>query len=293
MNVTLLIWVQLTLILGISGNVFVLYATIIHNAIKLDKMSIWIIKNLAVVDICNCIFIVVPAIANQYSEGTWVFGSDLCYAHAINFYSFVVANVFLINIFSINKLMRCKYPLRNFNCSRRQKILVSLSTVIFSLSLMIWQMVAISKIKLYVLIEEDMMTPLRTCHAGIPQTSNNPGIIIALIVALLYDGVPCLTLVISTATLLIYAIKKTNRPINKLNVLMVILVTTCFLVSFQPVMIHSIAHFYSSISKDRLDDLFEWAWSLTFLSSWINPIIYLTTNQSFRDFTKTHTFFSS
>ena len=288
MNVTLLIWVQLSFILGICGNFIVLYATIFHNAIKLDKMSIWIIKNLAVVDICNCIFIVLPAIANQFSEGTWVFGTNLCYVHAINFYSFVVANVFLINILSINKLMRCIYPLRNFTCSRRQKTLVSSLTVMFSLSLMIWQIVALFKLKLYVLIEDNKMTPLKTCRAETPKTSHyNAGIIIGLIAALIYDAVPCITLAITTTILLIYAMKKTNRPINKLNVFMVLLVTASFLISFLPVLLHPIAHFYPSIREERLGELFEWTWSLTFFSSWSNPIIYLAMNKSFRNFTKT------
>ena len=81
MNFALLIWGQISLILGVCGNSFVLYATIFHNAIKLDKISTWIIKNLAIVDLCSCIFVIVPAIANQYSEGKWMFGSGLCYAY--------------------------------------------------------------------------------------------------------------------------------------------------------------------------------------------------------------------
>ena len=53
-------WEQICFILGVSGNVFVLYATIAHKAIKLDKMSIWIIKNLAVADIGNCVLVLLP-----------------------------------------------------------------------------------------------------------------------------------------------------------------------------------------------------------------------------------------
>ena len=288
MNVTLLIWGQLSFILGMCGNVFVLYATIFHNAIKLDKMSIWIIKNLAVADLCNCIFVVVPAITLLYAEGKWVFGPGICYANAINFYTFVVANAFLINLFSINKLMRCKYPLRNFNCSRREKILVSLCTVMFSVSLMVWQIVALSKWN-GKLTEDNKMSPLKTCLAEFSQTSDYDAstIVIALIIASIYDGVPCITLVITTTILLIYVIKKTNRPINKLNVLMVISVTASFLLSFLPVVIHTAAHLFPAISKEQLDSIFEWAWSSTFVSSWINPFIYLAMNQSFRDFTRT------
>ena len=287
LNVTLLIWGQLSFILGICGNAFVLYATIFHNAIKLDKMSIWIIKNLAVMDLCNCIFIVVPVVAVLYSEGAWLFGPGMCYAYGVYIYTFILANAFLINIFTINKLMRCKYPLRNFNCSRRQRVLLSLCAVIFSCSLMIWQIVALSKFDLYVLTEDNKITPLKTCTKEISETSYDASIIITLILAILYDAVPCLTLVFTTTILMVYAIKKTNRPLNKVNILMVILVTISFWLSFLPLMIYAGAHLFPKIISDNLlDRIYEWAWSFTFLSSWTNPIIYLVMNQRLRDFVK-------
>ena len=34
-----IVWGTISFTLGMMGNVFVLYATIVHNAIKLDKMS--------------------------------------------------------------------------------------------------------------------------------------------------------------------------------------------------------------------------------------------------------------
>ena len=282
-NVALLIWGQLSFILGICGNVFVLYATIFHNAIKLDKMSIWIIKNLAVVDLCNCFFVLVPAISNQYSEGKWFFGSGTCYVYAVNVYTFLVANAFLINVLSINKLMRCKYPLRNVNSSKRQRILVSLCTVIFSFSLMIWNIVALSR-DLFSLIENDEMTSLKTCTT---RKSKGTSIIFCFILATVYDGIPCLTLVTTTTILMIYAIKKSKRPINKKNVLTVILVTATFLLSFLPYMIFIAANIFpEKIEGKLLDRFYEWTWSFTFLSSWTNPIIYLTMNKSFRDFTR-------
>ena len=43
----------LILVLCWSGNSFTLYATIRHNAIKLDKLSVWIIQNLCVADILH------------------------------------------------------------------------------------------------------------------------------------------------------------------------------------------------------------------------------------------------
>ena len=290
-NIALLIWVQVSLIVGVSGNVFVLYATIFHNAIKLDEMSIWIIKNLAVADFCSCIFVAVPAIANLYSEGEWVFGSGLCYAHAIIVFSPVTANAVLVNILSLNKLMRCMYPLTYLNCSRLSKTLVSLFTVIISSIPMAWNVVALSNRAFsYVLIRinDEHITALRTCTAYFLDTNTvTKTTRIVVSVATVFTAVPCFTLIITTTKLMVYALKNTNRPINKRNVLMAILVTASFLSSFLPFTIYAVAHFFPrTISDKLLEEMFEWACAFSFLCSWSNPVIYVLTNKSFRDFTK-------
>ena len=69
-------WGQVSFVLSILGNVFVLYATIAQKAIKLDNMSIWIIKILAVADICNCLLVLAPILLTQYGKlnQTLIFG---------------------------------------------------------------------------------------------------------------------------------------------------------------------------------------------------------------------------
>ena len=290
-NVALLIWGQLSFILGICGNVFVLYATIFHNAIKLDKMSIWIIKNLAVVDLCNCVFVIIPAISNQYSEGKWIFGSSLCYAYAINLYSPITANAVLINLLSLNKLLRCMYPLRTLSCSRLSKAMASSFTILISSIPMAWIMTALSqKAFNYVLIRinDENITALRICTSYFLDTNTvTTTTRIAVSVATVLTAVPSLSLVITTTMLMIYAMKKTNRPINKTNVLLVILMTASFLLSLLPYTIYAVAHFFPrSISHKLFDKMFECAWSFTFISSWSNPIIYSVMNQNFRNFVK-------
>ena len=135
-----IVWGTISFILGLSGNVFVLYATIVHNAIKLDKMSVWIIKNLAVADICNCVLFLLPTLLTQYGKltGTIVFGETFYAVMACYVYSFFVSSVFLVNFLSINKFMRCMFPLRNLNCSRLQKFCVTLFTVIVSSLPILW-----------------------------------------------------------------------------------------------------------------------------------------------------------
>ena len=287
MNVTLLIWGHVSFLLGVSGNLLVLYGTIFHNAIKLDEISKWIIKNLAFVDLCNCIFVVVPDIANQYSNGRWVFGSCLCYINAINQYTFMIANVNLITFLSINKLLRCVYPLRNFSPSRLQKGSVTLVAFLICLVPMIWIVIALSR-NLLQITENGNEIVVRVCRAYFKQTQEvSTARIVGFAVTAMSIGLPNIILTVTTAVLLVYAVRKTNRPINKKNVLITVSVTVIFLLSFFPLMLYMTAHMFpDTIEGAFLYPIFEWVWSFTFLSTWSNPIIYLVTNESFRVFIK-------
>ena len=128
-------WGQICFILGVLGNVFTIYATTAHNAIKLDKMSIWIIQNLAVTDICNCFLVVLPILINQFGKiaGSIILGEKFHEITAYYRYSFFVANLFLVNILPMNKLIRCLFPLRNLFTTKRQKNSVSIATVFISM----------------------------------------------------------------------------------------------------------------------------------------------------------------
>ena len=113
--------------------------------------------------------------------------------------------------------------------------------------------------------------------------------IVATLIPVLFDAVPCLTLVITTTILLVYGIRKTNRPINKRNIFIVVIVTLTFLLSFLPyfVFISAESSPYDNLAHVLYNDrVFESTWSLTFLSTFSNPIIYVIMNQSFREFAK-------
>ena len=92
-------WVQISFILGVSGNVFVLYATIAHKAIKLDKMSIWIIKNLAVADIGNCVLVLLPILLIQHGKlyDVLVFGSQRLLLYTCKLLEFIFCSQYCID----------------------------------------------------------------------------------------------------------------------------------------------------------------------------------------------------
>ena len=132
------IWCHMSLILGIFGNSYVLFATICHKAIKLDKMSVWIIQNMAVVDILSCLLFQAPVLTTLYSGGEWVLGDVMCDVYYVYKYSFPVANILLLNLLSLNKLLRCVFPLRNMVTSRRQMVAVTAVAACWSAVVPVW-----------------------------------------------------------------------------------------------------------------------------------------------------------
>ena len=163
-----LIWCHVCFAAGLLGNSWLLFATIRHRALKLDKISIWTIQNMAVVDLVSCFALLLPAMIVQYgilqAEGPTEFyqafsiyghtnnsstnGSyttngpegllmmqpaewvptPLCKAIAVYEYSFLVGNGALMSVLSLNKLTRCLFPLRNVSPGRLQMVAITMFT---------------------------------------------------------------------------------------------------------------------------------------------------------------------
>ena len=281
------VWEPICFLLGIFGNMFVLYATIGHNAIKLDKMSIWIIKNLAVADICNCVLVLMPMILIQYGKllHIQVFGKTFYDVFGCYLYTFFVANLFLVNVLSLNKLMRCVFPLRNLDTTRRQKISVTISTVVVSIVPVLWIAYGIQDGFLHIsqhwYLEEDYLGAVELGNAYVEYDKiGETREIIHFTIIGIFNALPCVTLVFLNTVLVIFAIIKSNSAINKRNLLTVILVTTGFLTSSLPYFIYQIPE---SGTQQQYDEI---AWAICFSSSWINPFIYLLINPTFRVFAK-------
>ena len=276
-------WGQVSIFLSILGNVFVLYATIAHNAIKLDSMSIWIIKNLAVSDICNCLLVLMPMLVTQYGKlnQTLIFREIFYTTRGCYLYIFFTANLFLVNILSLNKLMRCMFPLRNLGSTRRQRITVTVFTVVFSSLPTAWIVYGILDGSQYIsdgwryinyLGVDEMHTPIMKYGVGHLKS------FIGYAISFMFSAFPCITLIVLNSVLVMFTLKRSNRAINRLNLLVVVLVTAAFLISILP-------YFVSLVINTSLE-YNEIVWSLCYISTWINPFIYLAVNPDFKKYTK-------
>ena len=106
--------------------------------------------------------------------------------------------------------------------------------------------------------------------------SSKQWLISNIVVYVIFDIIPIFTLIAVNAALIIFAIKTANSSINKMNLLIVILVTVAFIISFLPTCV-----------DDAIIDIEKYglAQCIAFLSSWTNPFIYLAVNPHFRSFT--------
>ena len=241
-------------------------------------------KNLAVADIGNCVLVLLPILLTQYGKlnGMLLFGSGDIFYKVVGSYinSFFVANIVLINILSLNKLLRCIYPLRNLYTTRSQRIKVTALTISLSIVPAFWHINRFSKgfeTLNEVWRDLDYLGGRHVAEPKHDDTDRNE--IITDILYYLYIAIPSLTLIIFNSSLVVFAIQKSNNAINKKNLLIVVIVTAGFFISFIPELVSTHSPSYSAEYR-------EFSFSLLWLSCWTNPFIYLAVNPSFREFTK-------
>jgi len=113
---------------------------------------------------------------------------------------------------------------------------------------------------------------------------NGPIEVIDNILLSIFIALPSLALIILNSAMVAFAIQRSNTAINKRNLITVIIVTAMFSVSFIPDLAFTLS------GKSPEGEYGEVAFSLTWLSCWTNPFIYLAVNPSFREFTKNRLF---
>ena len=101
----LIIWSLVTAGISLVGNTVILIGTIKHNAIKLDNISLLLIKQLAVSDICNTLIVVLPGVVTLSTKRA-LFGDNLAVCQIIAYmqYVFPAFNSLAVCAMTINKL---------------------------------------------------------------------------------------------------------------------------------------------------------------------------------------------
>ncbi|KAL5263045.1 hypothetical protein ACHWQZ_G008443 [Mnemiopsis leidyi] len=272
-----MIWCYIALLLGLSGNTYVLHSTIKHKAIKLDTMSVWLIQNISVTDILHLLFLLLPILLSLHSGKVWILGQVACEVVSQYRYCAVLSNMILINLLSLNKVLRCYFPLRNLYSTRKQRIAVTMATVVLCATQPLWRWGWGRSGDLAVSFSEYL------CYCWDHETDTTSYLFnrLDLYCAILLQIGPCSALFIMNAALVYIALKRSHTTVNWANVSIVVFVTGVFIASILPHFVYFIKNRQNW--TDSVD--LRWTVATTLVSTFSNPVIYFLTNPGFRSFT--------
>ena len=280
-------WYVISFVLCITGNITILYGSIYRKAIRLDSLSVWIIRNLSGVDLLQGVINLLPFAIVNIAGNKWVFGQHSCYVHYLFRFPFHGANYQLITIMIVNKVFRCLLPLRFLTTNRRQKTIITAAMVILNGFIPIWVIVRDFGSSIHPIVFSELFS---SCWAEGKQTK--PYMIynyIDMCLNIVCSGLMTLIMLICTIFLIGFAKHKTKTKVNIKNMAVVAAVALVFCVSAVPFFVWFSIFMFRG--RDMVTMFSSYHSFLVFsryalhsmqISAFINPIVYFFTIPSFR-----------
>ena len=275
---SLITWSSISLIVNLVGNSIVLLATIKYKAIKLDKVSVVLIQNIAVSDILMGLNTIFPILTSLITD-KWIFGDILCYVqHYMKVPIFLSAEL-LICAMHLNKLTCLTFPLKSIYKKRTTGCILAVSMWVLAC--------VIPSVQLYV--DKESITfdyRLYRCHYVFraPVWRWARPLLLSTIMI-----VPNILVLLSTFTLMIFVWRKRGK-INLQGALTSVYIGLAYVIAFGPVAVNQsiIINLYPIMAKDTRSFFFvvfsRIAFFTTFLNGMSNVFIYTVSVKSFGDF---------
>ena len=275
---TLVFWCLFALIINFTGNSLILLATVKYKSIKLDKISVVLIQNIAFSDIMMGICTIHPTMVSLIAD-RWVYGDFMCYlSHYLKVPIFISA-VLLICAMHISKLLNIIQPLQARLRTKREG---------YRLVIITWFLCFIIPVTQLALDKESVTFDYRLyrCHyvfRGLYWKWLRPILIGTLMV------LPNVVVICTTVALLVY-VKVTTKQLNYQGILTALYVGLVYILSCAPVSLNQsvITNLYPVMSRDVYWFFFvpycRYAFFVTFLNSTSNVFVYMVSVLSFRRF---------
>ena len=259
---------------GLLGNGTVFYSSIRYNAIRLDRVSLIFVQNLAVADLLYTICVILPQFIT-YIAGKWVLGKAYCIVMAQVGIVPVSANS--ITVLAITGY-RLKVLMNPF--AQTSPKLAKLSIIV------IWTIAVIpTNVFLAYRSKSEFHEENGRCLADIydNDAARTPVMMCVGLIVLL----PLFAITLFNIILSCIAISHSNRRVeeraNYRALIMVCSLSGLFIVSWTPYVIFTFLKIRSPSVPPALDLL---AFHCIFLNSFGNPILYTITNRRFGAYVK-------
>ena len=275
-------WSIFSIILSLLGNITVLVSSLRYRAIKLDKVSVVLIENIAVADLGDTLLVIIPTTWSLLTNEKTVvhffteepIGKVLCFAVAHLQFLFPLASLFMICALNISKLICLVSPLRSHVRSKIPAYCVAgLAWSAYGLRLLAVEMAGEKVV--YGYWEKGFR-----CGVDIPKKVSWPDVILMV----LFGGIP--TIVLSFCVVLMIFYVSRVAEIKREAIVVNILVSVVFVVSVGPA-VARVVWLGVKVSDDLLPTCFKlWVVGVftNYIMSFANPFIYYFSCRSFQDF---------
>ena len=277
---TLLAWTLLIALVTITGNSFILVSSVKYNAIRLDRISIILIRNLAASDLGQGLYFVtlVAPIVTQRN----VYGDLACYALSSLSHVFMGTSTIFLSALTTSKLTSLISPLRsNIRRYRRGR----------RISYAIWCLMVLC---IAVLLSAALLPGhfrVRYSSASFKCISDfyksGPLRSITIVIVVGFSLAPLITNLVTTPWMIFYVAKV--RGINRQAVLTLLGISAAYFLFFLPTAVFYLLDVV--LTEEEKSSywfalLFRFAIQAANMNSFINPLIYFITIHSFEGFVK-------
>ena len=280
--ILMIIWSLMVMLVSMIGNTIVLTATVKYNAIKLDDISVVLIRNIAVADLGVAVYIAssLPGIiAKQY-----LYNDLFCILSKTFFYACLSTEVVLVAALSVSKLLWILNPLRALARSKKNGRIIAASIWLLMISLT-------AGTTLYRESANDNWTNFQGALYQCSRTSGDiKSSILFKAIVMSLNIIP--QLVITVATLWLLALVRKAGAIHKQGLITILLVCALFFVSYAPYgfLYQILKLLLDTRSYDWFDTLYRWSFYIVYLNYAANPLIYFASIDSFNRFVKQRIF---
>ena len=269
------------IIVGLSGNVFVLYSSIKHKAIKMDRVTLLFIESIAFSDILIILLSYLPMFITL-SADKWVLGNALCYMSGM-FFQFIpfINEILTIAMISCYRLWVLKKPAATReNIQSYQVRILMLAILLLATSPALGSII----IKNYAYFDPDKL------NCVVQNSSQQKIATHASIVLSIFLIIPML-IVIITNILILCIVKKVAEKSgrgsaeNKTTAITIASICWAFILSYLPVFVGVLLQFFAP--RVNIPNWYPILYNSSIaINVVVNPFIYALTNKRFRHHSK-------
>ena len=274
-------YIFLVFLFGFFANLIAFLGSIFYNAIKSDKISVILLRDLAATDVLISVFFYVPMLVTLVNDG-WVLGEAFCVLSHLVYEVLLLNKLLVIMITSIYRIWMLKKPPAVKN---------SLQTMPFVIILFILPFVCVLPfIVIQIVIEKSgtFFDPMRIVCYGRNFYDHEAGFSLLIISPFLI--IPMI-IIISTnvrlVTVLINQAKKTRRGFQRRRIFIAIKIIRLIIVlTYVPAIITmSIEYAYADgkLLKSKSKEV-HYIYFIAPLNCAASPVIYVLSNRTFREF---------